>query len=193
MHRHPNAVLTPRGRARVFEAVEAGMTVSAACLGAGISRRRYYRWLPRWRAQGRAGLVERVSRPHHSPRRLSLEQGIRIIAVRLLLGWGPDRIAAIVGLPASSCHRVLRRGGLVHTKAAPVNRTGFRGDPDDRSQAAGATCWSAQYAASYSAGGMSPQAPWSRCEFHQWTQAAVSDSTCSTDRQGPARSMSSAS
>ena len=68
MHRHPNATLTPRGRARVFEAVEAGMTVSAACLGAGISRRCYYRWLPRWRAQGRAGLVERVSRPHHSPR-----------------------------------------------------------------------------------------------------------------------------
>ena len=33
MHCHPNAVLTPRGRARVFEAVEAGMTVSAACLG----------------------------------------------------------------------------------------------------------------------------------------------------------------
>ena len=120
MHRHPNAVLTPRGRAKVFEAVEAGMTVSAACLGAGISRRCYYRWLPRWRAQGRAGLVERVSRPHHSPRRLSLEQEIRIIAVRLLLGWGPDRIAAIVGLPASSCHRVLRRGGLVHTKAAPA-------------------------------------------------------------------------
>ena len=96
------------------------MTVSAACLGAGISRRRYYRWLPRWRAQGRAGLVERVSRPHHSPRRLSLEQEIRIIAVRLLLGWGPDRIEAIVGLPASSCHRVLRRGGLVRTKAAPA-------------------------------------------------------------------------
>lgn len=120
MNCHPNAVLTPRGRAKVFEAVEAGMTVSAACLGAGISRRNYYRWLPRWQAQGRDGLVDRSSRPHHSPRRLSLEQEVRIIAVRLLLGWGPDRIAAVVGLPASSCHRVLRRGGLVHTKAAPA-------------------------------------------------------------------------
>ena len=113
MHCHPNAVLTPRGRAKVFEAVEAGMTVAAACLGAGISRRCYYRWLPRWRAQGRDGLSDRASRPHRSPRRISLEDEIRVIAVRLLLGWGPDRIAPIVGLPASTCHRILRRGGLV--------------------------------------------------------------------------------
>lgn len=116
MHRHPNARRTPRGRADIFLAVEAGMTVSAACLAHGVSRRCYYRWLPRWRARGRAGLVDRSSRPHHSPRRLSLEQEVRIIAVRLLLGWGPDRIAALLGLPASSCHRVLRRGGLVHRK-----------------------------------------------------------------------------
>ena len=43
MHCHTNAALTPRGRARVFEAVEAGMTVSAACLAFGVSRRFYYR------------------------------------------------------------------------------------------------------------------------------------------------------
>ena len=74
-----------------------------------------------------------------------------------------------------------------------LNRTGSRGDSDDRFQAASvASCWSAQYAASYSAGGMSPQAPWSRWAFHQWTQAAVSNSTCSTLRQGPRRLISSA-
>ena len=57
MHCHANARLTPRGRAEVFEAVEAGMTVSAACLAFRVSRRFYYRWLPRWRAGGRdAGL-----------------------------------------------------------------------------------------------------------------------------------------
>ena len=47
MHCHANAALTPRGRARVFEAVEAGMTVTAACLAFRVSRRFYYRWLPR--------------------------------------------------------------------------------------------------------------------------------------------------
>ena len=43
----------------------------------------------------------------------------------------------------------------------------------DRVQAAAATRWEAQYAASYSAGGTSRQADRSRTVFHQWTQAAV--------------------
>ena len=39
-------------------------------------------------------------------------------------------------------------------KVSNMNRTGSRGDSDDRFQAASvATGWSAQYAASYSAGG----------------------------------------
>ena len=66
MHCHANARLTPRGRAEVFAAVEAGMTVVAACLAFRMSRRAYYRWLPRWLAEGEAGLVDRSSRPHRS-------------------------------------------------------------------------------------------------------------------------------
>jgi hypothetical protein len=72
-----------------------------------------------------------------------------------------------------------------------VNRTGFRRGSVDRVQAATATCWSAEYAVSYPAGGTSAQAEWSRAVFHQWTHAAVSISTCSTVRQGPLRLMSS--
>ena len=120
MHRHPNAVLTPRGRAKVFEAVEAGMTVSAACLGAGISRRCYYRWLPRWQAERHRGLVDRSCRRRSSPQRLAVMDEAIVIALRKRLGWGADRLGAWLGLPASTCHRVLRRGGLVHTKAAPA-------------------------------------------------------------------------
>jgi hypothetical protein len=41
MHCHANAALTPKRRAQVFEAVEAGMTVSAACLAFRVSRRVY--------------------------------------------------------------------------------------------------------------------------------------------------------
>ena len=77
-------------------------------------------------------------------------------------------------------------------RARYVKRPGFRGDSDRRVQAAEATCCVAQYAASYSAGGMSPQAPWRRRVFHQWTQRAVAASTSSTERQGPRRLMSSA-
>ncbi len=50
VHCHPNARRTPAGRAEVFEAVEAGLTVVAACLAFRVSRRWYYRWLPRWHA-----------------------------------------------------------------------------------------------------------------------------------------------
>jgi transposase InsO family protein len=41
MHCHANARLTPQGRATVFLLVEAGMTVTAACLAARVSGRFY--------------------------------------------------------------------------------------------------------------------------------------------------------
>jgi transposase InsO family protein len=112
MHCHGNAVLTPRGRARLFESVEAGMTVSAACLGAGISRRCYYRWLPRWRAERHGGLLDRSSAPRRSPRRLSLLEEATVTAPRRRTGFGPDRLGHLLGLPAATVHRVLRRHGL---------------------------------------------------------------------------------
>ena len=120
MHCHPNARRTPRGRAEVFDLVEAGMTVTAACLAARVSRRFYYRWLPAWRAAGEAGLVDRSCRPHSSPRRLSAAQEAHIGGLRVSLGWGPDRIAVLVGLPASTVHRVLRRLGLLDRHREPV-------------------------------------------------------------------------
>jgi len=119
MHCHANARLTPRGRATVFELVESGMTVSAACLAARVSRRFYYRWRPRWQADREGGLVDRSSRPHASPQRLSLLQEGHIVALRRRLGWGADRLAVLIGLPASTVHRVLRRQGLVGRTAAP--------------------------------------------------------------------------
>jgi transposase InsO family protein len=122
---HANAVLTPRGRARVFEAVEAGMTVSAACLAFGVSRRFYYRWLPRWQAERHAGLTGRSCRPHHSPQRLSVRQEAYIGALRRATGWGADRLGAFLGLPASTCHRVLVRGDLVPGKRRPEPATRY--------------------------------------------------------------------
>lgn len=116
VHCHPNARLTPRGRAEVFLAVEAGMTVVAACVAFNISRRCYYRWRPRWQAAGRAGLSDRSSRPLTSPQRLSLEVERVIAGLRTATGWGPDRIAAYLGLARASVHRVIRRTGLSRPK-----------------------------------------------------------------------------
>lgn len=113
MHCHANARLTPRGRVEVFHAVEAGMTVVAACLAFRISRRTYYRWLPRWRAEGALGLVDRSSRPQRSPQRLSAVTERQVADLREATGWGPDRIGARLGLPPSTCHRVLGRLGYL--------------------------------------------------------------------------------
>jgi transposase InsO family protein len=89
------------------------MTVSAACLAFRISRQTYYRWLPRWRAAGEAGLVDRSSRPRRSPQRVSLATERQVAALREATGFGPDRIGALLGLPASTCHRVLDRLGYL--------------------------------------------------------------------------------
>jgi transposase InsO family protein len=124
MHCHANAALTPKRRAQVFEAVEAGMTVTAACLAFRVSRRFYYRWLRRWRERGSAGLVDASSRPHASPGRIPVMQEAAIAALRQRTGWGADRLGAFLGLPPATCHRVLRRQGLIarRTPAEPVVR-----------------------------------------------------------------------
>lgn len=103
------------------------MTVSAACIAFQVSRRWYYRWLPRWQAQGRAGLVDRSSRPMRSPQRLSLVHEEAIVELRRRTGRGADFLAPLLGLPASTVHRVIRRQGLLRqrTERAPVIRYEF--------------------------------------------------------------------
>jgi transposase InsO family protein len=121
MHCHANAALTPRRRAEVFKAVEAGLTVTAACAAFRVSRRFYYRWLPRWQSEGQAGLVDRSSRPRRSPQRLSLLAEAHIVALRKQTGWGADRLAALLELPPSTVHRVLRRHALVGHRSESVS------------------------------------------------------------------------
>jgi transposase InsO family protein len=108
--------VTPRRRAEVFEAVEAGMTVSAACLAFRVSRRWYYRWRPRWQAEGRQGMYDRSSRPLRSPQLVSRSQEQHVVLLRQLLGASADTIAALTGIPRSTVHRILRRRGLQRLK-----------------------------------------------------------------------------
>ncbi len=83
-------------------------------------RRCYYRWLPRWRADQDSGLVDHSSRPVRSPQRMSPRQEARIEQVRRSTGWGPDRIGALLAIPASTVHRVIGRLGLGRPRAEPV-------------------------------------------------------------------------
>jgi transposase InsO family protein len=67
------------------------------------------RWAGRYRTDGEAGMTDRSSRPHHSPRRTPTRTERRIIKVRILRRWGPARIAYFLRLTPSTVHRVLTR------------------------------------------------------------------------------------
>jgi transposase InsO family protein len=82
----------------------------------GISRDRAYVWWRRYQAEGVAGLEDRSSRPRRSPTRTKASVERRIVSLRRKKGLGPARIAGIVGMPASTVHRVLVRHGLNQLK-----------------------------------------------------------------------------
>ena len=70
------------------------------------------RWAARYRESGEAGMVDRPSRPHSSPRRTPQRRERRIIKLRVIRRWGPARIGYHLGVHPSTVHRVLSRYGL---------------------------------------------------------------------------------
>jgi len=72
----------------------------------GISRATAYKWLARYRDEGVAGLVDRSSRPHHSPLRTDPQVEAQVVALRRDRRLGPARIAAVLDLNPSTVHRV---------------------------------------------------------------------------------------
>ena len=109
---HRNAPLTPEGRLRLCQRIEAGWPVAHAAASMGISRDRAYVWWRRYLEEGIAGLEDRSSRPRRSPSRTKPSRERRIVWLRRSRGLGPARIAGIVGMPASTVHRVLVRHGI---------------------------------------------------------------------------------
>lgn len=65
---HPNAPLTPEGRRRLCERVDAGRPICHVAAEAGIARQTLGRWFARWTESGEDGLSDRSSRPGSSPR-----------------------------------------------------------------------------------------------------------------------------
>ncbi len=106
--------------------VEAGWPAAHVAEQLGISRATAYKWVRRYRAEGEAGLLDRSSRPHRSPRRTSEATEAAILAARAEWRYGPDRLGPLLGLPPSTVHRVLRRRGFSRLRdadrvtAAPV-------------------------------------------------------------------------
>src|SRR3978361_1236059 len=107
---HANAALTPRARLRLARLiVEDHWPVTVACRLFLVSPIPARKGAARYRAEGRAGMVDRSSRPRTCPNRTPEPVKKAIIARRWRGGLGPAQIAGQLGLAPSTVHAVLVR------------------------------------------------------------------------------------
>jgi transposase InsO family protein len=110
---HRRARLNVFGRQLlVMRVIEERWTVAEATRAAGVSRSTGHKWLARYRAEGMAGLEDRSSRPHRSPRTTPPEVVRAILRERVRRRYGPHRLAPLLGLPRSTISDVLARTGF---------------------------------------------------------------------------------
>jgi transposase InsO family protein len=114
-----NATGRPRRKRLSFESRceivakvrEGGMRPEVAAATSGVHRASVYRLLARFDAGGWAALRDRRPVPRRQPRRLGADVEAEILALRERTQLGPLRLGAILGRPASSVGKVLRRHG----------------------------------------------------------------------------------
>jgi transposase InsO family protein len=110
---HANATLTERGRLHLAQCVvEDGWPLRRAAERFQVSVNTAKRWADRYRTHGKAGMVDRSSRPHHSPTRTPAPIERKVLRIRAKERLGPARIAGRLGIPASTCHKILTRAGV---------------------------------------------------------------------------------
>jgi transposase InsO family protein len=83
-----------------------------ASRAAGVSRQTAWKWLKRFSREGEAGLLDRSSRPHRSPRRLAEDREELILELRRKHRLPAQALAELTGIPRSTLGRVLRRNRL---------------------------------------------------------------------------------
>src|ERR1700688_1695328 len=112
MDYHKNAPWTAISRERLARMVISdGATLQSAAAKFSVSAKTAAKWVGRYRQLGPAGLSDRSSRPHHSPRQTSsflVEKGVALRRLRHN-GW---RIACELGLSPATVSRILRRARL---------------------------------------------------------------------------------
>jgi transposase InsO family protein len=165
MDLHQNARLTLYSREALAQKVIAEeVTLNAAAAAFNVSAKTARKWVRRYQAEQRAGLYDRSSRPHHSPRRTSPEVVEQVLNLRRQR-WTGVRIAQSTALSRPTVSRILRHhklnrmrhleplvpvrryehphpGDLLHLdtkKLARIAKPGHRltGDPRDETRGAG--------------------------------------------------------
>lgn len=110
MKLHRNARTPPMSRAQLVERViQTGWTYQQAAAGSGVSRRTVAKWVQRFRADGRAGLEDRSSRPQRTPHITAATCVAQIRCLRLRQRLPAWAISRALGLPRSTVGAWLRR------------------------------------------------------------------------------------
>jgi transposase InsO family protein len=102
-----------------------GMSAAGAARSSGVHRSTVHRLLARYDHGGWGGLIERRPVPHRQPRRCHPELEARIVNARQASRYGPRRLGAILGIPASTVGKVLARHGasrIPRPARPPVSR-----------------------------------------------------------------------
>ena len=107
---HRNARLNFLGRLLLVQRIRVeGWAVAHAAKAQGVSRQCAHRWVSRYDAEGEAGLYDRSSAPHVTPRRTPSEVEARVIELRRRERRGQDWLGPELGVPPRTVSRILRR------------------------------------------------------------------------------------
>ena len=112
-----------------LKALAAGANLSALCREYGVTRKTGRQWRERAKREGINQLAEHSRRPRSSPAELAEETVCRIVRLKMAHpSWGPRKVCELYRrahdhvLSISSCHRVLKKSGLVEPKKRRVRR-----------------------------------------------------------------------
>ncbi len=109
MDYHHHARLTIYSREVLArDVLEGRLSLRAAAAACRLSRQSAAKWVRRFQQEGVAGLRDRRSRPHRSPRRTTTERVARVEQLRHQR-WTGVRIAQATGLSRSTVSRILTR------------------------------------------------------------------------------------
>ncbi|MFU8948169.1 leucine zipper domain-containing protein, partial [Mycetocola zhadangensis] len=87
---HARAALNPTGRLKLVQlVVDDGWTQARVAERFQVARSTVSKWVARYKAEGKAGLEDRSSRPHRSPNQTPQRTQRRIVALRVTKRWGP--------------------------------------------------------------------------------------------------------
>jgi transposase-like protein len=128
---HSNAPLTPEGRRRLCQRVQAGRPICHVAAEAGVARQTLGKWFERFITEGEEGLVDRTSRPAHSPNQTATHIEDRVEALRRERKLGPVQLMGVLAeegiiLPASTVYRILVRRGISRLRDLDVSGEDLR-------------------------------------------------------------------